>query len=235
MRNVVWNKESYKEFIEYLYSLQDLKYRDFHSGLGVNKDYLIGIRTPELKKIAKEISLGDYQSFINFNTHNTYEERLIHGFVIGYIKEDFKTTQQLLLDFMPYIDNWAICDLVCSNTKIWAKYTREGLNFINMALKSKNIWYNRTGFVLLLNYYLNDEYIDTVLDLCSNYKTDEYYVIMAIAWTISICYIKYPSKTIIVLKNKKLSKEIQNKAIQKIRESNRVNDKEKENLKSLRI
>ena len=235
MKNINWNDDTYQNFIDYLYSLQDLKYRDFHSSLGINKDYLIGVRTPLLKKIALDISKGDYNAFFKYNKHNTYEEIIIHGFIIGYLKDDFETIISLLNKYVTYIDNWALCDLICSNLHIWGNNTKNGLKFIKMALNSQNPWFNRVGIVLLLDYYINDEYIDYILDLVKDYKTDNYYVMMALAWLISICYIKYPNKTSDLLKNKILDKEIQNKAIQKIRESKRINQGIKKELLKWRI
>lgn len=235
MKKINWNKETYQQFVEYLYTLQDLKYRDFHSGLGINKEYLIGIRMPQLKKIAKDISMGDYKSFIKYNTHATYEERMIHGLIIGYIKEEFSSIQTLLIDFIPYIDNWALCDCVCGNLKIWNKNTNNGLNFIKKTLKSQNNWYKRVGVVLLLNYYINDKYIDTIISIFQDYNSDDYYVMMAIAWLLSMCYVNYPDKIIQLLSSKKLDKIIQNKTIQKIKESRRVTREEKEQLNKWRL
>lgn len=235
MKNIIWNKTTYQKFIEYLYSLQDLKYRDFHSSLGININYLIGIRTPILKTLAHDISLGDYKNFIKYNNHNTYEEIIIHGFIIGYLNIEFNDITNLLEDYIQYIDNWALCDLVCSNLHIWNKNTKQGLKFIKKALNSKNIWFNRVGIVLLLNYYINDEYIDYILNNTKNYKCNDYYVIMAVSWLLSICYIKYPNKTGNLLKNKVLVKEIQNKTIQKIRESKQISKEKKQEILKWRI
>ena len=234
MRNISWNKDTYKEFINYLYSLQDLKYRDFHSSLGIEKNYLIGVRTPLLKKIAKEISLGDYNAFIKYNNHQTYEEILIHGLIIGYIKVDFEKIQTMILEFIPYIDNWALCDLMCSNLHIWSNNTKIGIKFVKLLLKSKNQWYKRVGIVLLIDYYVNDDYIDIILDYFKDYNTDEYYVMMAVAWLLSICYIKYPKRTSKLLESKVLGKTLQNKTIQKIRESKRIEQEIKDALSSWR-
>ena len=221
--------------MKYLYNLQDLKYRDFHSSLGINKEYLIGVRTPILKKIAMDISNGDYNDFIKLNRHETYEEIIIHGLIIGYLKVDFNIVVELLEDYIPYIDNWALCDLVCSNLHIWNKNTKTGLTFVKKALKSENQWFKRVGIVLLLDYYINDDYIDYILNTFETYNSYEYYVIMAIAWLLSICYIKYPDKTSVLLKKKVLKKEIQNKTIQKIRESNRVGKDIKQRILKWRI
>lgn len=235
MKNIKWDEKEYSKFIEYLYSLQDIKYREFHSGLGINKDYLIGIRTPILKKIARDISKGDYIGFIKCNTHNTYEEIIIHGFIIGYLRCDFNDIINLLNDYITYIDNWALCDLVCSNLHFWSNNTKSGLKFIKRALKSKYVWFNRVGFVLLLDYYINDDYIDFIIREVTSYKTDDYYVIMSIGWLISMCYIKYPIKVQKLLESRILEKKVQNKAIQKIRESKQIDEKIKKELLKWRV
>ncbi len=226
----VWNKKKYQSFIKELEKLGDKQYKQFTSNLGINKDYLIGVRTLELKKIAKAISKEDYLNFIKLNTHNTYEERLVHGLLIGYIKTDFDTVKALLWEFIPHIDNWALCDITIANLHIWSNYTKEGFLFVKKCLNSENEWYQRVGFIILLNYYINDEYIDQILDICNHYKTEQYYVKMAIAWLISICYIKQKDKTLYFLKSNNMNYWIQNKSIQKIRESTRVSKIEKDEL-----
>ncbi len=226
----IWNQERYNQFFNELNSLKDLKYKSFQANLGIREDYLIGVRTPELKKYAKAISKEDYLTFIQLNTHNTYEERLIHGLLIGYIKTDFKEITKLLWEFIPYIDNWALCDVTIANIRIWNKYTKEGFSFVKRCLKQKNEWYQRVGLILLLDYYINDNYIDQILDICNHFKTDKYYVKMAIAWLISICYIKQKEKTLLFIQNNQMDNWIQNKSIQKIRESTRINKEEKEEL-----
>jgi len=225
-----WNQKKYNQLLKELDSLKDLKYKKFQSNLGINEDYLIGVRTPELKKIAKRISKENYLYFIEQNTHNTYEERLIHGLLIGYLKTDFEEVTRLLWEFIPYIDNWALCDVTIANMHVWNKYTKDGFSFVKRCLNKKNEWYQRVGFIILLDYYINDEYIDKILEICNQYKTNQYYVKMAISWLISICYIKQKEKTLLFLKNNQMDSWIQNKSIQKIRESTRVNKIEKDEL-----
>lgn len=225
-----WNQEKYQELIKELYSYQDLDYQKFQSQLGICNSYLIGVRTPILKKIAKQISQTDYTSFLHLNHHNTYEERLLHGLLIGYLKEDFHTIQKLFWDYISYIDNWALCDLSVSNLHIWRNYQEEGFSFVKSCLKQKSAWYQRVGFILLLDYYIEEKYINQILEICNHHKTEEYYVKMAIAWLLSMCYIKQKDKTLEFLKKNALDSWIQNKAIQKIRESNRVSKIEKDGL-----
>jgi len=228
-----FNKETYKVFLDYLYSLQDAKYKEFHSKLILDNN-LIGIRTPELKKIASLIAKKEYESFIKYNNKNIYEEKILYGLVLGYLKIDFKAFLSLLEEFIPYVDNWAVNDIVCANLKVFKKNQKEGYNFIQKCLKSNNPWQIRFGIVLLLDYYINDDYIDIVLKICNNIKDEHYYVKMANAWLISICYIKYKEKTLAFLENTNVDDWTYNKAIQKIIESTRVSKEEKLNLKKLK-
>ena len=108
-----WTKKDYQQFLKYLYTLKDAKYKQFHSKLTYNTN-IIGIKTPILKEISKNISKGNYMSFIKQITNNTYEEWLIFGLIIGYAKIDFKSKLTLLDNYITNIDNWASCDIVCA-------------------------------------------------------------------------------------------------------------------------
>ncbi len=227
-------KNNYNEFIKYLKSLSDTKYREFHLRLTMDNS-LIGICTPKLKEIAKElIKTNNYQNFIKFSKYETYEEKIIYGLIIGYLKCDFKAQLELLNNFIPLIDNWAINDIVCANLKNFKKNQEEGYKYIELCIKSSNPWQIRFGLVLLLDFYINDNYIDKILEVCNSINSNEYYVKMANAWLISICYIKYKNKTNKFLKNNKLDDWTYNKSIQKIIESTRISKEEKEILKQLK-
>lgn len=231
--NIVWNKKTYNEFIIYLLTLKDETYKNFHFKLLKNdKINLIGIRTPLLKEIAKNISKTNYLEFIKLNKHKYYEETILHGLVITYLKIDFKESIELFNEYINYIDNWASCDIVISNFKTFKDNLELGLIYINNYLNNKNPWINRVGIVLLLNYYINDSYIDKILNICNNIKTSDYYVKMANAWLISMCLIKYYDKTYNFLLNNNLDDWTHNKAIQKSIESYRI--KNKEEIKKLK-
>ena len=216
-----------------LFEYQDLRYKEFNDKI-INQDVYptIGIRIPTLRKLAQEVAKNDYLGYIN-SKHTYYEEYLIHGLVIGYIKIPFKDKLKLLDKYIPTIHDWASVDIPVSNLKDFKKNLSDGYKYIQKLLEG-NVWSIRFGLVLLLDYYINDEYIDKVLDISLNIKNDNYYVMMANAWLLSYAYIKYKDKTIKILKDKKLDNIVVNKAISKICDSYRVSISDKEIAKKLK-
>lgn len=228
LKNIIWNKETYQEFINYLIALEDIKYKNFHSKLlGIEKS-LIGIRTPKLKEITKEISKGKWKEFIEYSQNTYYEEGVIRGLVLGFIKVDYEVRKRYIDSFIAEIDNWATCDIIVGNLKFLKKEKDIYYNFIKECVSSNDNWRIRFGLVTLLGYYLEENYIDEIFYLCTNITNKEYYVKMAQAWLISITFIKFREKTLDYLKENTLDNWIQNKAIQKIRESTRVSKEDKD-------
>ena len=213
-----------------LFELQDLKYKEFHSGLCPNVDKIIGVRVPQLKELAKQIAKEDYKDFLQNVKDEYYEELALHGLIIGYSKISIEETFKYLKQFVPKINSWAVCDITCTNLKITKKHMKEMWEFLRIYIHSNKEYEIRFAVVMYLNYYLTDEYMDKILKNINKIENKEYYVQMAVAWLISMAYIKQKEKTIIFLENNNLDKFTQNKAIQKIRESYRVSKEEKENL-----
>ena len=226
--------KSERQFREYLYSLQDEKYKEFHSAIA-NVDNVIGVRVPKLREIAKMVAQNDYRSVFSFK-HLTNEESMIHGMAIGYLKVDFNEKLKLLDEFLNQMNGWSVCDSTCATLKDFKKHHEEGFSFINNIINDERVFARRTAFVLLLNYYINDNYIDDVIDIIMNYNYEEseYYVLMAIAWLISICYVKYPEKCLKIYESHKLNKFVNNKSISKVCDSYRVTKEQKELLKRYR-
>ena len=217
------------ELIKYLYSIKDDEYRKFNERI-IKTDNIIGVRLPILKTMAKEISKLDYLTFIKNNKHKYYEEMMLHGLVITYLK-DYDVSIKLFDDYINYIDSWATCDSVVLNYKIINKNLDKYFIKIKEYLKSDKSFINRVGIVSLF-YYLNDDYIDEAFNMVNCIKSDEYYVKMAIAWLISICLIKYYDKALIFLKKCNLDDWTYNKEKKKAIESYRI--KNKEYLRSLK-
>lgn len=207
-----WNKSDYQKFVDYLFSFEDLEYKNFNSKL-VLKNNLIGIRVPILKKIAKELAKGNYKEFISIMNHNYHEEVLIHGLILGYIKDPMNYFD----DYIIYMNDWQSCDITIYNMKYF-KYNQD-INYI------KKYLYHRVGYVILLTYYIKDEYIDELYNIVDNYNSDNYYVKMAVAWLLSYLIIYDKNRAVKYLKKSKLDDFTYNKGIQKAIESKKIKDK----------
>ena len=222
----------YKELINYLDSIKDLKYREFHKKIAVYDD-VIGVKIDDLRRIAKTISKGDYKGFIKCNNSSSYELILIEGLIYGYIKIPFNELKDYLEVYFKKVKTWAEVDSVVANLKIFNKERKNGFNYAKKLIHNKNPFIKRFGIVILLDYYLHDDYINQVLEVISKVKSDDYYVKMAVSWLMSVSYIKYKEKTLVYLVN--INDEfIYNKTLSKIIESRRIDAKEKEFIRSLR-
>lgn len=217
-----------------LFELSDDKFETFHSRLCPNTDNIIGVRLPLLRQLAKEIAKGDWRNFLSNSKEEYYEEILINGLVIAYAKCDVEERLNYIESFVPKIDNWAICDSFCNTLKFVNKNKEIMWEFIQPYLKSYNEFEIRFAVVIILNYYITEDYIDLVLKTLDNIKHDGYYVKMAVAWAISMCFVKFEEKTMAYLKDNSLDDFTYNKSLQKICESLRVDKNTKELIKSMK-
>lgn len=218
---------------EQLQNLADEEYRKFSSSLTPGKNNILGVRLPLLRKMAKEIVKGNWQEYIKDATADTFEEVMLHGMIIGYIKADIEDILRLIKDFIPLIDNWAVCDSFCSGLKIAKSHKERVWDFIQPYLYSDREFEIRFGVVMIINYYVDAEYAFYAFSHFDRIKHEGYYVKMAIAWAISAYFIALPTLTLEYIKNNKLDKFTHNKGLQKIRESLRVDRATKEMIKSL--
>ena len=159
---------------------------------------------------------------------------MLQGMVIGLAKLSLEETQDALIKFIPKVNNWAICDTCVAGLKIISKYKKEFWDFVQKYLESQEEFELRFAIVILLDFYIDEEYVNQVLEILDRIQHDGYYVKMAVAWASSICYIKFPQKTEKYLKNSHLDNFTYNKAIQKIIESYRVSDEQKEILRKMK-
>lgn len=215
---------------EELFNLQDLKYRDFHSALvpNIDKEQIIGVRLPELRKIGKKLTDN------NFDWHY-YEEIMLHGFYIGYAKLSYEERISLLTEFIPYINNWAVCDCVSSTLKFVNKNRSDFLEFLKPYMNSQKEYELRFAVVMLMDYYLDDKYLKFTVDYLSKIKSDYYYVNMAVAWALSVAFVKDSNLVLPLIENYVLETFVHNKTISKICDSYRVDKPIKEKLKTYRI
>ena len=229
-----WNKNSYRDFINYLFQIQDLKYRDFHKSLVLNSKYeLIGIRVPVLRKIALEISKGDYSSFFNNICNKYYEEIMIQGFIISRIKNE-EEFYKYFKNYINSIDNWALCDSFCASLKIVRKYESKYFNIAKDLSLSNEEFISRIGLIMILNHFINKDNLNDIYLILNKIKSDKFYINMAEAWLVCELYIKFPKETKKFISKNNLNRFTQNKAISKINDSYRINEEEKKSLKEYR-
>lgn len=218
---------------EKIFSLADEKYKEFHSGLCPNTNNIVGVRVPILRNYAKELVKEGFKENYDKIQTDYYEEIMLKGMMIGLSKIDIETKLSYIKGFIPYIDNWAVCDVFVAGLKI--KEKEKFYKFIQTYLQNDKTEFEiRFGLVSLLDYFIDKEHIQDIFKITDKIKRDEYYVEMAIAWLISICYIKFPKETENYLNNNKLSDFAYNKSIQKIIESTRVDEQTKNKLRKMK-
>lgn len=225
-----------EEIKEKLKELADIKYQEFNRKLCPGTNNILGVRIPILRNYAKQL-LKEYPVDILLKNieDEYYEEIMLQGMLIGLSKEKekeliFKRIRQ----FVPKIDNWAVCDIFCGGLKITKRYPDEMWEFIQKYLDSNQEFEIRFAVVMILNYYISSDYLERDFQLFSNIQNQGYYVKMAVAWAISVCLIKYYEETVAYLKECPLDKFTYNKAIQKAIESYRISKEQKEFLRKMK-
>lgn len=217
-----------------IFKLADEKYKEFHSGLCPNTNNIIGVRVPVLRNYAKELAKGDFRTYLANAKDEYYEEVMLQGMVIGLSKMELEERLEYITKFVPKIDNWAVCDVSCAGFKFAKKYQSEVWKFLKPYLESNKEFEIRFGVVMLLDFYITEEYIDKVLEILNKIQYEGYYVKMAVAWAISVCYIKFPKETFKLLQENSLDDFTYNKALQKIIESYRVSEEEKKTIRAMK-
>jgi len=218
-----------------LFELQDLKYRDFQCRLmpTVNPDTVIGVRTPELRKLAKEFSkMPEAEKFLKILPHKYYEENNLHGFLIETIR-DYNQAIEAVNAFLPYVDNWATCDLM--SPKVFKRHLPELLEQIKVWIKSGRTYTIRFGIEMLMSFYLDEQFKPEYLELAADVKSQEYYVNMMIAWYFATALAKQYDAALPYIEQHRLEPWTHNKAIQKAIESYRITDEHKEYLRGRKI
>ena len=219
---------------EKLKSLQDIKYRNFQAGLipTVDNDKVIGVRTPELRKLAKEMSKrDDADDFLNDLPHEYFDEDQLHAFMVSGIK-DFDECISEVGRFLPYINNWATCDQM--TPKVFGRHKEELLPHVRKWIDSGETYIIRFGVKMLMSYFLGDEFDMEYADLVAGIKSEEYYVNMMRAWYFATALAYNYDEVVPLIENRKLDRWTHNKAIQKSVESYRITAEQKEYLKTLK-
>lgn len=223
-----------EEIINNLNSLSDSKYWDFQIKLipGKTSDQMIGVRTPDLRSYAKELSKrDDISDFLNNLPHKYFDEYQLHAFVISLMK-DYDKCMCEVERFLPYVDNWATCDQM--SPKIFKKNKEKLLEKIRDWIASDKTYTIRFGIKMLMEHFLDDDFDLQYPDMVASVRSEEYYVNMMIAWYFATALAKQYDSILPYIEEKRLDTWTHNKAIQKSIESYRITDDQKSYLRSLK-
>lgn len=209
----------------------DKEYAKFHASLVPNST-IMGVRIPVLRKIAKEFSRFD--DFLENVSLDSYESVSVACYYIGLTTKDAVALKSRLEFILPYVDNWAVCDTFVSSLKILKTKGEEMFSTLINYLSSENEYFVRFSIVCFLSYYIDVSKIEFLFENIIPLQNRSYYIDMAIAWFVSVAFVKCREQTLELLKSKSLNKSVQNKSISKICDSFRVNDADKKIVKSLR-
>lgn len=224
-----------EEIRKKLFELQDKKYRDFQCRLipTLESTTIIGVRTPELRRYAKElVKQKDIQNFLSFLPHQYFEENQLHAFIISEIKDNKQCLEELNR-FLPFVDNWATCDQL--SPKVFKKNRSELIDQIKQWVCSDKTYMVRFGIGMLLEHFLDDDFDSIYLEMVSKISSTEYYIRMMIAWYFATALAKQYTKALPYIEEQRLDIWTHNKTIQKAVESRRITLEQKEYLKCLKI
>lgn len=218
-----------------LFQLQDEPYRDFQGKLipTVDPDAIIGVRTPQLRKLAKQMAKrDDISEFLALLPHSYFDENQLHAFIISETK-DFSRCMDEVCRFLPFIDNWATCDQL--SPKIFKKHRQELLTYIREWMVSDQTYTVRFAIGMLMQHFLDEDFDRTYLEYVADVRSDEYYINMMIAWYFATALAKQYDAVLPFIEEKRLDNWTHNKAIQKSIESRRITPEQKAYLKSLKV
>ena len=207
-----------------LEQLIDSAYCDFSSALSPGMSLpMMGVRLPELRRIARrEAKKDDWRTTLDHLGCTTFEEVLLSGMIVGYASMDLQESKERIASYVDRIDSWSLCDSACASFTVARKHPEEFWAFLMPYLDSPKEFYQRFAVVMLLDHYINPVYINKVLALLCNFSPVAYYSSMAVAWALSVCFVKFPEITIEALDKTKLDDFTYNKTLQKILESRRT-------------
>lgn len=219
-----------------LFNAQDEGYREFHKPLVPGVENIIGVRLPNIKCIAKRYSgTKEGYDFMDSLPHTYYDENMAHGLMIGFLRCDKEEIRTRIDEFLPYVDNWGVCDSFVCCLKGFFKNREYAFEFLEKQLDTDSVYRIRFALVSFLNYYMDDEYIDRVLEYTVRVSNEDYYVKMAQAWLVSVGIAKQYDKTVKLLLEGVLSPWVHNRSIQKSKESLRVPEDIKKYLNTLKV
>ncbi len=212
----------------------DAKYREFNSIIIKSGKPVVGVRIPALREIASGMMNGDWRSYLSEEA-SVLEEDIVAALIIANAEMPQKERLELTKEFVPSIDNWAVCDILCGDWKTSPETRSELWDYCGEMMSSGEEFKMRFGAVMMLTKFLDDEHIDGILGRLSSFSNEGYYYKMGAAWALSYCYLKYQEKTEELLGSGRLGKEIQNLTVRKVRESRRADGAMRERVRAFRL
>ena len=217
-----------------LFEYQDLEYREFNGKLipNIDKETMIGVRIPDIRKIEKSLNIEEKEKFLLELPHKYFEENMLHGIIISNMK-DYNKVITNLEKFLPYVDNWAVCDSI--SPKIFKKNREKVITNVLSWIKSNHTYVSRFGIGMIMQLYLENEYFKkSYLDIIAEIKTEDYYINMMRAWTFQVALVKQWKEAIVYIEKGLLDEFTHNKTISKSCDSYKIEKEKKEYLKTLR-
>lgn len=218
-----------------LFRLQDIQYRDFQGKLipTVSADTIIGVRTPELRKLAKQLAKReDIDTFLQRLPHSYFDENQLHAFIISE-RKDWRQCIAEVEQFLPFIDNWATCDQL--SPKVFRRHRQELLSYIGSWIGSDQTYTVRFAIGMLMEHFLNEDFDIAYPEMVSRVRSEEYYINMMTAWYFATALAKQYDAVLPFIEDRKLEPWTHNKAIQKSLESRRITPEQKAYLKTLKV
>lgn len=219
---------------EKLQQMADEEYRRFSSALIPDEEKMLGVRLPNLRRLAKSIAKDDWRSYLISAEDTCFEEIMLQGMVIGYAETDIEERIRLIEHFIPKIHNWSVCDSFCIGLKCARQYPKEMWDFIAKYFLSQKEFEIRFAIVTALDFFVDEQHIDEIFLLLSKAKLEEYYAQMAAAWALSVCFVSFPDKTMQFLSQGTLDEFTYQKTLSKIIESRQVSSETKQRIRQMR-
>lgn len=219
-----------------LESLAEPDFQKFTSKLipNIRPETILGVRLPKLRVLAKELAKDDWRGYLADASDESFEEIMLQGLVIGYAKAELSEILEYVKSFLPKIDNWSVCDSFCATLKFPKQYSEQVWEFLLPYFKDACAYYIRFAVVMFLDYYVDAAHLEEGLCYLEEIVHEDYYVKMAVAWAISVCFMKMPEETMPFLKQNKLDDFTYNKALQKITESFKIEKEIKQKIRQMK-
>lgn len=225
------NKEQLKAE---LIKLADEKYKQFSAGLLPGVNSILGVRLPELRKMAKRLSKADWQENLHQLSDDTFEEIMLQGMMIGYVKCETEERLELIREFIPKINNWSVCDSFCTGLKFVRTEQERVFYSLQPYIASDKEFEQRFAAVILLNYYIDEDWLSRTVKALEQINAKEYYSKMAVAWAMAECYLHFPDEVMPILKQNRLDPEVQQKSLQKIIESRTISPETRDEIRAMK-